>query len=103
MGAARLGPLPNDPGEQKRLWYQFYKTVHKGPEVADVHRLFLLARDYTALSALFLLGATPVVLGLVPLNSASLYIGLLLMQYVLASQAGRVYGNRFVATVWAQA
>ncbi len=54
MVTARLGPLPVDPVEQNRLWYQFYKTVQEVPKVADVHRLFLLARDYTAFSALFL-------------------------------------------------
>ena len=54
----------------------------------DVHRHFLLTRDYTAIAFLMLVAAGP--LGLWLLTSAltaAAYIGLLLLQYFLAQRS----------------
>ena len=47
--------LPTDPREQNRVWYRMYKTVENFPKILQLHRDFLLLRDYTGLSVLFVL------------------------------------------------
>jgi hypothetical protein len=96
------GDWPTEPRGQNALWYRLYKTVESEPAVTDAHRHFLLTRDYTAISFLLLLTAGP--LGIEFITSpvtASAYVGLLLLQYLLARQAARNYGVRLVTTVLA--
>jgi len=47
-------PLPVDPVEQNRAWYRIYNTVENDHAVRQVHRDFLLLRDYTGLCAVFI-------------------------------------------------
>jgi len=96
------GPLPTDPGEQNVLWYKLYKSVEEHPSVTQVHREFLFARDYTCLALMMaiLLGAA----GLVQIPSwgtALSYLGVLVVQLLLAGRAARNHGRRFVTTVLA--
>jgi hypothetical protein len=49
------GPLPVDAVEQNQVWYRLYKKVENDPAISQVHRDFLLTRDYTALAVLFLI------------------------------------------------
>lgn len=95
--------FPEDPTDQNRTWYRMYKTVEKEPAVNQVHRDFLLLRDYTGLCALFVVfyGAA----GLYAIPSAKiglLYLALLILQYAVVRQAASNYGIRFVTTVLAQ-
>jgi hypothetical protein len=95
--------FPDDPVEQNRTWYRFYKTVENNPAVAQVHRDFLLMRDYTGLAALFVVvfGATALIV--VPSWRVALaYCLLLAAQFMLTRQAAATYGARFVTTVLAQ-
>jgi hypothetical protein len=95
--------FPDDPVEQNRTWYRFYKTVENNPAVAQVHRDFLLMRDYTGLAALFVVvfGATALIV--VPSWRVSLaYCLLLVVQFALTRQSAATYGARFVTTVLAQ-
>jgi hypothetical protein len=48
------GPLPSDPATENVVWYRMYKAVESDHAVRQVHRDYLLLRDYTGLSALFL-------------------------------------------------
>jgi hypothetical protein len=94
--------FPTDPVEQNRAWYRIYKTVDKDPAVVQVHRDFLLLRDYTGLAALFVVffGAA----GLYAINSLSIrlaYLLLLALQYGIVRQAAGNYGIRMVTTVLA--
>jgi hypothetical protein len=94
--------LPVDPKDQNRTWYRLYKTVEKEPAVYQVHRDFLLLRDYTGLCVLFILfcGAA----GLYAISSTKIslfYVALLILQYVVVRQAASNYGIRFVTTVLA--
>lgn len=98
-----VGDLPRDPVEQNRTWYAIYQTVRDVPVVADVHRHFLFARDYTSFAAMLFCMAAPLSFWLMPWRDAALYSVLLVSQYLLASQAGRTYGARLVTTVMAQA
>jgi len=96
------GPLPTAPREQNALWYKLYKTIEQDPAVRQVHRAFLFTRDYTSLALMFVivLGAA----GFIQIPStrvAFIYLGLLLLQFVLAGQAARNHGKRFVTTVLA--
>jgi len=45
--------LPVDQVEQTRAWYRLYKTMENDAAVRQVHRDFLLLRDYTGLCAVF--------------------------------------------------
>src|ERR1700730_12098491 len=48
--------IPGDPEQENRIWYRWLKETETLPAVEQSHRDFLLLRDYTALSALFLIG-----------------------------------------------
>jgi len=97
-----VGVWPSDPRQQNALWYRFYKSVEHEPAVTDVHRHFLLTRDYAGIAFLMLVVAGPLGLLLLPSAvTAAAYIGLLLLQYLLTRQAATNYGVRFVTTVLA--
>lgn len=96
------GPLPIAPREQNALWYRLYKTIENEPAVKQVHRAFLFTRDYTSLALMFAVffgvaGFFQISSKLVALG----YFGLLVLQFVLAGQAARNHGKRFVTTVLA--
>lgn len=96
------GPLPTDPKQQNALWYRLYRLVGGEPAVTQVHRSFLFARDYTCISALILIVLGPIGLFEIPsLRTALIYIAMLGTQYIVARQAARNHGCRFVTTVLA--
>jgi len=95
--------FPIDPVDQNRAWYRFYKTVEKEPSVDQVHRDFLLLRDYTGLSVLFIFfnGAA----GLYAISSLrvwELYLLVLVTQYIIVRWVASQYGIRMVTTVLAR-
>jgi len=96
------GPLPASPREQNALWYRLYKSVDVDQSVAQVHRSFLFTRDYACLALML-----AVVLGLVGFvqirskSIAAIYFFVLVFQFLVAGQAARNHGKRFVATVLA--
>jgi hypothetical protein len=95
--------FPIDPVDQNRTWYRLYKSVEKEPAVDQVHRDFLLLRDYTGLSVLFILFNGSV--GLYAISSLKvfgIYLLMLVAQYALVRQAASHYGVRMVTTVLAQ-
>lgn len=97
------GPLPVDPVEQNRAWYRRYKTVENDHAVRQVHRDFLLLRDYTGLSAVFLVLYGAAGLYAIPsLKVGLVYLLLLAVQYAIARQAAFNYGIRMVTTVLAR-
>jgi hypothetical protein len=94
--------FPVDPVDQNRAWYRLYKTVEKEPAVNQVHRDFLLMRDFTGLSVLFIIFNGAV--GLYAISSLKvygLYLLVLIVQYFVARQAASHYGVRMVTTVLA--
>lgn len=95
--------LPRDPEEQNKAWYRLYKQVEKAPPVESVHRDFLLLRDYTALSALFVFALGAVAAFAVRPTTVLLgYLGLLVLQFLLVRLAAANCGKRFVTTVLAE-
>jgi hypothetical protein len=98
----KVGKFPALPREQNALWYKLYRSVSDHPAIIDGHRSFLLTRDYAGMALLLLLAAGPIAVWQIPSQAtASIYTGLLLLQYLLASQAARNYGIRLVTTVLA--
>lgn len=97
------GELPNAPRAQNNLWYEFYKKHNEALQVSQGHRVYLLTRDMTALSAVL---ALLFVVGLVlkPINwrVALLYGIALIIQYLVLATAARNYGKRFVLNVLAE-
>lgn len=100
---AKLGELPTDPVLQNRAWYKFYKSIEDQPAVAQVHRDFLFTRDYACMALIMILLLGSVGLLQIPsVQTAWGYIGLLVLQFVLAWRAARNHGQRFVCTVLAR-
>jgi len=97
-----FGHFPSEPREQNTLWYRLYKSVEDDPSVIQVHRAFLFTRDYTCLAMLMriVLGGA----GFIQISSQGTalgWLGLLILQFVVAGQAARDHGKRFVQTVLA--
>ena len=103
LGQILGSAFPVDPIDQNRVWYQLFKTVEKEPAVDQVHRDFLLLRDYTGLSVLFIIFNGGAGLYAIPsLKVWALYLLLLIVQYIVVRQAASRYGVRMVTTVLAR-
>jgi hypothetical protein len=90
------------PEAENAAWYRLYKEMHNDPSVQQVHREFLLLRDYAGLAALFLIGFGAVALFTVqPPRVLAAYCVLLVAQFVIVRHAAATYGIRFVTTVLA--
>ena len=95
-------PLPTEAHAQNALWYRLYKTVADHPAIMQVHRKYLFTRDYAVGSFLLLVTLGPAGFWAIPSReTAMLYAGLLLLQYLAARQAAKNHGIRFVTTVLA--
>jgi hypothetical protein len=93
--------LPS-PEAENAAWYRLYKDVHNDPSVQQVHREFLLLRDYAGLAALFLIGFGAVALFTVhPPKALAIYCALLIAQFIVVRHSAATYGIRFVTTVLA--
>ena len=75
--------LPVDPVEQNRAWYRIYKTMENDAAVRQVHRDFLLLRDYTGLCAVFIVFYGAAALYAVPSIKIGLIYTLVLVAHVL--------------------
>jgi len=97
------GALPVRPSEQNKTWYQIYRSVENDHAVRQVHRDYLLLRDYAGIGALLVVCFG--VIGLCTIHSTGLgffYLLLLVIQYALVRQAASNYGIEFVTTVLAR-
>jgi hypothetical protein len=95
--------LPSDPAEQNLTWFSLYKSVENHPAITQVHKDYLLTRDYAGFAAIFLVvfGATAV--AVVQSWRVSLgYCGVLLIQFLIVRHSARTYGIQFIQTVLAQ-
>lgn len=101
--AKEYGDLPIEPINQNILWYKIFREYEENERVADAHRLYLLMRDMTALSAVFLIafGLGAAIWGC-PAKVTWMYLVFLAIQYGTVSTAARNYGNRFATTVLAE-
>ena len=98
------GNFPEDPKEQNALWYKHYKKNSNSITVLEAHKAYLLTRDMTALSLLFVfLFSVGAILTPVEWKIRILYSLILLAQYLFLSTSARHYGNRFVLNVLTEA
>ncbi len=104
----KYGILPTIPKNQNQLWYKMYKKFEFHPMIFASHRNFLLSRDLTGFSFLFVLTyPIAVVVSAVIFkefySSLFWYLGYLVAQYMVCALVSRNYGNRFACSVLAQA
>jgi hypothetical protein len=97
------GSLPVDPQQQNALWYKFYVAVQKQAIVMEAQRYFLFFRDYATISILLIIAFGGSGFWFIPSRAtAVIYLLALVAQYLLARQAARNYGIRFVKDVLAK-
>lgn len=95
------GQLPVTPREQNVLWYKIFKKHREDVAIQKSHKDFLLARDLTSISFLFLvlLGIPFLIFGSYPFNL--LYFFSVTIEYLIMVLIARNYGKRFVVNVLA--
>ncbi len=100
MLISRLGTLPESPKEQNSQWYSIYKSLSKNSIVLRSHRQFLLTRDLTAFSCLFLIfGTVAMVMLKTDTKAITFYMLAMLLHYIFFTISARNYGDRFVCNV----
>lgn len=94
--------LPLNARDENSEWYKLFKSVENKPTVYSVHRDFLLLRDYTTLSLLFIMifGASGFLL-FSTTHIALIYLALLVIQFAVVRQAASNCGIRMVTNVLA--
>lgn len=95
------GQLPTHAKTQNELWYKLYKLNKDDLVIQLSHGKFLLGRDLTSMSFLFLVfvGLPFLIIGKFPLNI--IYFLLLAFDYLILIIVTRNHGNRFVTNVLA--
>ncbi|MGM7637558.1 hypothetical protein [Bacillus sp. Hm123] len=97
----RFGQIPTDPKEQNAYWYnKIYKSIEQSIKVDNVHQKFLMTRDMTAICVIILIFS---IIHWLFFSGTFTYIFLMCIEYFFISLAATNYGNRFVATVVAEA
>ena len=96
--------LPVDPKEQNNKWFRLYRQYQDELQVFHSHKAFLLTRDLTSLTVVFiplsilghfLLGSKP--------QMFVYHLLILVMLFIVISLSAKHYGERFVANVLAEA
>lgn len=96
--------LPVDPKKQNNEWFRLYREHQDDLQVFHSHKAFLLTRDLTSLTIVFiplailghfLLGSKPQML--------VYHLLILVLLFVVISLSARHYGERFVANVLVEA
>lgn len=98
------GPLPDDSGEQGRLFYKVYSAYTDSVGVLDAHKSYLAARDIGMIN-LILFALLPGFAWWATLDGTrtAAYAGALLLSYLLMAIAAQVYGVRLVENALAAA
>lgn len=100
----KYGSLPTEAEEQNKLWYKIYKTNEFDPMIFDSQRNFLISRDLTGLSSIFLpIYPIAVLISGIKIKIALVYLAFLVIQYILLIIVCRNYGNRFACNALAKA
>ena len=96
--------LPVDPKEQNNEWFRLYRQYQDELQIFHSHKAFLLTRDLTSLTVVFiplsilghfLLGSKPQML--------IYHLLILVMLFIVISLSAKHYAERFVANVLAEA
>jgi hypothetical protein len=97
------GTLPSEPHAQNALWYRLYKKHLAKANVSESHRIYLLMRDMTVVSAIFAV-LLPVGVFMVSVDRqvVIIYSAALIAEYMILATSARNYGERFVLNVLAE-
>lgn len=95
------GSFPKKASDQNKLWYKIYKKNSADLIVSESHRAFLLARDLTSLSFLFLIFIGLPILWSEKWPLSFFYFIILISQYLLVRLGAKNRGRRFVSNVLA--
>lgn len=94
---------PTDPEAQNRTWYRLFKEVENDPAVLYAHGEYLFTRDYAGFATLFVFAlGTAAGLTVRPIPVLLVYLGCLLLQFLVVRHTAATYGERFVCTVLAR-
>jgi hypothetical protein len=98
--SALVGQLPQSPASQNAKWYSLYKQTEHELTVSEAHKAFLLYRDLTGVSFLFLVfGTAALIPARASLANTVVYAGICAAEYIVLSIVARNHGNRFVCNV----
>jgi hypothetical protein len=98
---AAYGPLPDEPAEQNRLWFKWYREYQDEVGISQVHREYLFTRDWAGLAVLLALALTPLAFWQMTDARAWLLIAIFMLQYFAVRRSAKNHGERFVASVLA--
>ncbi|GJD75396.1 hypothetical protein [Methylobacterium goesingense] len=94
---------PTDPVAENRMWYRLFKDSENDPAVLYSHGEYLFTRDYTGFAAMCLIGLGAAAAFMIePATTLMVYLGCLLLQFLLVRHTAATYGERFVCTVLAR-
>ena len=92
-----VGEWPRKASRQNELWYKIYKQVEDEHTVSSAHRNYLLCRELTCVTVVFLVvGAITLVFLKASLLSILIYGVSLFLAFLFLSTTGRNHANRFV-------
>lgn len=97
----KYGELPTDPVKQNNLWYSFLTKNKENIIVNDSHKAYLLTRDMTSISLVFILGIVVISLSNVDNQMKFLSCLYFIIQYLVMMFVARNYGKRFTCNVLA--
>lgn len=97
--AAKLGPLPEEPGKQNALVYRWSKLNSGDGAINDAHQNFLLFRDWAVMSVLMLITVTPAIAIVIGSIEGLIVGAILFVEFNLVRLAASVAGDRWVGTV----
>jgi hypothetical protein len=97
---AELAPLPEEPKAQNSKWFKLYKQMEEEITVKESHKQYLLYRELTGISGLFLLfGPIALIFIGVPVWNVGVYAAITLSEFVVCSIIAQNHGKRFVCNV----
>lgn len=96
----KIGETPQSPENQNKVWFKVYKKHENNNIVSSSHRAFLLYRDFTGITCIFLIALIPLYFLFNLSNKQFVVIAIAyLTQYILVVIAARNSGYRFVGNV----
>jgi len=98
----KYGKLPRKPSKQNTLWYGIYRNI-KDNGISKTHKDFLLAREWTTVTVLFILLSVPSLYFFTNINVDDLfyYFLFLLIEYLLIRFVTKNHAERLVTNVLA--
>lgn len=93
--------LPVNPVKQNSLWYRFLTNNEGNIIVKESHKSYLLTRDMTAMSFVFLLSIVVIFFSNLDIKIKLLSSGYFVFQYFILMLVTRNFGKRFTCNVLA--